>query len=247
MTTNEKVMKYLKKKYPLEKNTPDKPTRVIVLDGQLINHMTDDVKKYLENFKNLEELNLALCNLNSLQNFPDLPKLSKIELSDNHIKGEDLSNLTKYKNLSELRIANNNIKNIDEIKCLESLSELTFIDLTDSPITNMENYRDILYEIFKKLKYLDGVDKDGNVYEEDDDDYEDEDEELDEDDNEFIDDEKGQGAENEDELEEAEDALEDNEEEEDEADEKEGDNKNKSKIVHEEIENPNPSKKRKLE
>ena len=245
MTTNEKVMKYLKKKYPLEKNTPDKPTRVIVLDGQLINHMTDDVKKYLGNFKNLEELNLALCNLNSLQNFPDLPKLSKIELSDNHIKGEDLSNLTKYKNLSELRIANNNIKNIDEIKCLESLSELTFIDLTDSPITNMENYRDILYEIFKKLKYLDGVDKDGNVYEEDDDD--DEEEELDEDDNEFIDDEKGQGAENEDELEEAEDALEDNEEEEDEADEKEGDNKNKSKIEHEEIENPNPSKKRKLE
>ena len=48
MTKNEKVMKYLQKKYPLEKNTPDKPTTVVVLDGQLINHMTDDVKQYLE-------------------------------------------------------------------------------------------------------------------------------------------------------------------------------------------------------
>ena len=249
MTTNEKVMKYLQKKYPLEKNTSDKPTTVIVLDGQLINHMTDDVKKYLENFKNLEEIALAFCNLNSLQNFPDLPKLSKIELSDNHIKGEDLSNLTKYKNLSKLRIANNNIKNIDEIKSLESLSELTYIDLTDSPVTNKENYREKLFNIFKKLKYLDGVDKDGKVCEEEEDDNEEEEEELelDEDDNKFIDDEKREGAENEDELEEAEDDLEDNEEERDEEDEKEEDNKKKQNNKREEIENPNPSKKRKVD
>ena len=188
MTSNEKVMKYLKQKYPLEKNTPDKPTTIIFLDGQHINHITDDVKKYLENFKDLEELTLTMCNISSLKNFPDLPKLSKIELSDNHIKGEELPNLCKYNNLTELRIANNNIKNFDEIICLEKLSGLTNIDFTECPITKMEKYREKLFEIFKKLKILDGMDKDGKVHEDDDDD--DEEDELDEEDKEFIDDEK---------------------------------------------------------
>ena len=228
MTSNEKVMKYLKAKYPLEKNTPDKPTTIIFLDGQHINHITDDVKKYLENFKDLEELTLTMCNINSLKNFPDLPKLSKIELSDNHIKGEELPNLCKYNNLTELRIANNYIKNLDEIKCLEKLSELAYIDLTECPITKMEKYREKLFEIFKKLKILDGADKDGKEQEDDNDD--DEEDELDEEDKEFIDDEKKEGDEN--------------GEEEEEGDEK--DNK-KNRGDNEEIENPNPSKKRKLE
>ena len=236
MTSNEKVMEYLHKKYPLEKNTQEKPITVIVLDGQHINHITDDIKKYLENFKDLEELTLTMCNLNSLKNLPDLPKLTKIELNDNHIKGEELSNLCKYNNLSELRIANNIIKNFEEINCLEKLSELTFIDLTDSPITKLKNYREKFFEIFKKLKYLDGIDKDGKVFEENDDD-DDEEEELDEGDKEFIDDEKKEGDEN---VEEGEDGEDD---EENEGNEGEDDEKEE----REEIENPHPAKKRKLE
>ena len=243
MTSNEKVMKYLKQKYPLEKNTPDKPTTIIFLDGQHINHITDDVKKYLENFKDLEELTLTMCNISSLKNFPDLPKLSKIELSDNHIKGEELPNLCKYNNLTELRIANNNIKNFDEIICLEKLSGLTNIDFTECPITKMEKYREKLFEIFKKLKILDGMDKDGKVHEDDDDD--DEEDELDEEDKEFIDDEKKEGDENAEEEEEGEDAGEDDNEEEEEFEEKGKGKDNKGD--REEIENPNPSKKRKLE
>ena len=237
MSSNEKVMSYLKKKFPLEKNTKEKPTTLVVLDGQHINHITDDIKNYLENFKDLEELTLSFCNLTTLKNFPDLPKLSKIELNDNHFKGEELSLLCKYKNLSELRIANNNINNFDEIKCLESLSDLTLLDFTDSPITKSQNYREEIFKKFKKLKILDGIDKNGNVVEDDDEDEEDELEE----DKEFIDDEKKEGEDDEDnddaaELEEKED--EDNDKEEEEVEEEEDEK---------EIKNPNPSKKRKLE
>ena len=63
MTSNKRIMSFLEKIFPLDKNTPDKPVREIVLDGQQINHITEDIKKYLENFKDLEELSLTLCNL----------------------------------------------------------------------------------------------------------------------------------------------------------------------------------------
>ena len=237
MTFNEKVILYLKKKYPLEKNTQDKPTTLVVLDGQHINHITDDIKNYLENFKDLEELTLSFCNLTTLKNLPDLPKLSKIELNDNHFKGEELSFLCKYKNLSELRIANNSIKNYDEIKCLESLSELTLLDFTDSPITKITNYREEIFKNFKKLKILDGIDKNGNVVEEVDEDEEDELEE----DKAFIDDEKKEGEDEDDNDDEAE--LEEKEEEDNEKEEKEEEGEEEE----DEIKNPNPSKKRKLE
>ena len=243
MTSNEKVMKYLHQKYPIEKNTADKPTTLVVLDGQNINHITDDIKKYLENFKDLEEITLSLCNLTSLKNLPEFPKLLKIELNDNHIKGEDLVNLCKYKNLIELRIANNNIKNFDEIKCLEKLSELAFLDFTLSPITKINNYRDKVFETFKKLKYLDGTDKNGKAEDDDEEDDEDEEDELEED-KEFIDDEKKEGDNEEEEKEDdddADDGVELKEKNDEKEDEEEGEED------EDEIKNPNPSKKRKLE
>ena len=146
MTSEQKVLSYLQKKYPLSKNTPEKPITLIVLDGQHINHITEKIKNYLENFKDLEELTLTLCNLSSLENLPDLPKLSKLDLTDNYIKGSDLSHLCKYKNLSELRIANNKINTLEEIECLENLPSLKILDFTDSGITKIDKYREKIFE-----------------------------------------------------------------------------------------------------
>ena len=242
MSTNEKVMQYLKKKYPLENNKSDMPITIIVLDGQYINHFTDDIKNYLENFKDLEEIYLSICNLTSLKNLPDLPKLKKINLNDNHLKGEELNNLCKYKNLIDLRIANNDIKKIEEIKCLEKLPELEILDFTDSPITQIKNYRETIFENFKKLKYLDLEDKNGKVLEEDDD--EDEEDEIEED-KEFIDDDKKEGNEDDEEEEIPQAELKEEDEEEGEVEEKE-DGGEEGEEDEEEIKNPNPSKKRKL-
>ena len=57
------------------------------------------------------------CKLNSLNNLPDLPNLIKIDLSDNHLKNEDLKELLKYKNLQEQneRFAQEN-KNLSVVK-----------------------------------------------------------------------------------------------------------------------------------
>ena len=231
-----KLIQTLQKKFPLEKNTKDQPTLIIALDGITINHISDEVKTYLENFKSLEELSMVNCNLNTLQNFPELPSLIKLDLSDNHIKDTDLKELLKYKKLQELRMANNNgISNFSEIKKLESLP-LTFIDFSDCPVSKMEGYREKFYENFKNLKILDLCDKEGKEWDEDDE----EEEEPDEDDNGFIDDDLKNEEKEKDEEDNNDNNGEDNDDDED-KEEYEEENE------EEEIKNPNPAKKKKTE
>ena len=232
-----KLIQILKKKFPLEKNTKERPTIIITLDGIAINHISDEVKSYLEKFDSLEELSMVSCNLNSLNNFPELPNLLKIDLSDNHLKDADLKELLKYKKLTELRMANNLIGNWSLIQELEKLP-LNFIDFSDCPISKMDKYREKFYENFKNLKILDFCDKEGKEWDEDDE----EEEEPDEDDKEFIDDE-GKNLENE--------ANEENDEgnnnEEGEQYEDDGENEEYESNEEEEIKNPNPAKKKKTE
>ena len=232
-----KLIQILKKKFPLEKNTKERPTIIITLDGIAINHISDEVKSYLEKFDSLEELSMVSCNLNSLNNFPELPNLLKIDLSDNHLKDADLKELLKYKKLTELRMANNLIGNWSLIQELEKLP-LTFIDFSDCPISKMDKYREKFYENFKNLKILDFCDKEGKEWDEDDE----EEEEPDEDDKEFIDDE-GKNLENE----ENEENDEGNNNEEGEQYEDDGENEEYESNEEEEIKNPNPAKKKKTE
>ena len=229
-----KLIQILKKKFPLEKNTKERPTIIITLDGIAINHISDEVKSYLEKFDSLEELSMVSCNLNSLNNFPELPNLLKIDLSDNHLKDADLKELLKYKKLTELRMANNSIGNWSLIQELEKLP-LNFIDFSDCPISKMDKYREKFYENFKNLKILDFCDKEGKEWDEDDE----EEEEPDEDDKEFIDDE-GKNLENE-------ENDEGNNNEEGEQYEDDGENEEYESNEEEEIKNPNPAKKKKTE
>ena len=234
-----KLIQTLQKKFPLEKNTKDQPTLIIALDGITINHISDEVKTYLENFKSLEELSLVNCNLNSLQNFPELPSLKKLDLSDNHLKDADLKELCKYTKLQELRMANNNgIKEFSEIKILEPLP-LNFIDFSDCPISKTAKYRDNFYENFKNLKVLDFFDKDGKEWEEDDE----EEEEADDDDNGFIDDDLKND--NNEEKEKDQDDNNNGEQYDDDDEDKEEEYEEENE--EEEIKNPNPAKKKKLE
>ena len=234
-----KLIQILKKKFPLEKNTKERPTIIITLDGIAINHISDEVKSYLEKFDSLEELSMVSCNLNSLNNFPELPNLLKIDLSDNHLKDADLKELLKYKKLTELRMANNLIGNWSLIQELEKLP-LNFIDFSDCPISKMDKYREKFYENFKNLKILDFCDKEGKEWDEDDE----EEEEPDEDDKEFIDDE-GKNLENEENEEN--DEGNNNNNEEGEQYEDDGENEEYESNEEEEIKNPNPAKKKKTE
>ncbi|XP_041356024.1 acidic leucine-rich nuclear phosphoprotein 32 family member A-like isoform X2 [Gigantopelta aegis] len=146
-------------------------------------------------FSALESLSLINVGLTSLQKFPALEKLKKLELSDNRISS-GLEVLQSCKNLTHLNLSGNKIKDIDSLKPLADLKNLKNLDLFNCEITNKEEYRESVFEVLPQITYLDGYDKDDKecldddeeveCEDDDDDDDEDDDEELDEEDEEEV-------------------------------------------------------------
>ena len=122
------------------------------------------------------------ASLSSLKGFPALPKLRRLELSDNRFTN-GLEYLEGCENLNHLSLCGNRFKDFDSIEPLKKLKNLENLDLFNCGITEVQNYREKVFEMLPTLKYLDGYDR-ANKESEDADDEEDEelDEEFDDDD-----------------------------------------------------------------
>lgn len=114
----------------------------------------------LSKFTNLESLSLNYCGLKSLENFPILPNLIKLELCDNKLKS-NLQILSTLTSLTILSLAGNQIENIQVLAPLSCLENLKTLDLFGNPLTGVRDYRGTVFEMFKHLQVLDGFDKDG--------------------------------------------------------------------------------------
>lgn len=114
----------------------------------------------LSKFSNLEYLSLNLCGLKSLENFPVLPNLIKLELCDNKLKS-NLQVLNKLTSLTILSLAGNQIADIQELAPLSALANLKTLDLFGNPLTSVQDYSRRLFDLFKNLQVLDGCDKNG--------------------------------------------------------------------------------------
>jgi hypothetical protein len=140
----------------------------------------------LEKCVKLEELSANNCGITSLEGFPSLPILTKLELSDNRISG-GLAALKNLPSLVELSVAGNAIGSVDELLALKD-APLVVLDLVGCPCSDdSQEYRDKVFGMFPSLQALDGKDKDGEELElgsDDDDDEEEEEEESDDDDDE---------------------------------------------------------------
>lgn len=143
-----------------------------------------------DKFTALESLSLINVGLVTLKNFPALPALKRLELSDNRISN-GLNHITNCTALTNLNLSGNRIKELDDIRPLAALPKLEVLDLFNNDITSIERYREKMFEILPNLKYLDGFDKNdveapsGSDEEEngnDSEDYEDEDDDEDEND-----------------------------------------------------------------
>lgn len=186
----------------------------ITLDNIEIKEISDDLRKKLEELKDLVCLSMNQCNLTSLANFPKLPGLVRLELMKNSFGGSDLKHLTSLSALQSLSLGNNNITSFKE---LEPLVKLTIVqlDLSDTPLAGEDNYRTKIFESFPKLQILDNKDAEGNEYE-----YTEEEEDDGEDD--FDDDEDGDLEGSDDDLD-GEDGGEDDEDGEEDDEDEEGD------------------------
>jgi len=196
-----------------------------------------------DDFPSLTTLSLNSVGLASLDKFPPLQHLKRLDLNDNKIAGglEALQDAGLI-HLAVLNLANNRIKSLDDIGPLGGLPSLRCLDLTRCEVTSAENYRATVFESIPSLKILDGLNEEGDEVDYDEEEEEDDDEEEDggeDDEDDDIDDiedgdedgeeedEYGEGEEDEDgdldNPEEANPALDEDEDEEDEEDEGEED------------------------
>ncbi|XP_059885139.1 acidic leucine-rich nuclear phosphoprotein 32 family member E isoform X3 [Delphinus delphis] len=181
----------------------------LVLDNCLC--VNGEIEGLNDTFKKLEFLSMANVELSSLARLPSLNKLRKLELSDNIISGGLEVLAEKCPNLTYLNLSGNKIKDLSTVEALQNLKNLKSLDLFNCEITNLEDYRESIFELLQQITYLDGFDQEDN---EAPDSEEEDDEDGDEDDEEEEEDEAGppEGYEEEEEEEEDEDEDEDEDE-----------------------------------
>lgn len=67
-----------------------------------------------------------------------------------------LSNLLSSPKLTILNLSGNKIKDFEELKPLLKLENLEILDLFNNDVTQIENYRENVFNLIPSLKYLDG-------------------------------------------------------------------------------------------
>lgn len=140
---------------------------VILLDGTRLVELEEEDKVYLEKFTGAQSISLSNCGLRSLKNLPVLPNIVLIDLSDNQLQGDDLSAIYHaFKKVKQLILANNSIRDRDlnHIAQLSRCQQLQSLDLSANPLTEMQSYRENVFEKLPHLEALDGFNKDGDEW-----------------------------------------------------------------------------------
>lgn len=134
-------------------------TRSLTLDGALkCAQGRLPPASLFESFSQLRHLSIANVGLSSLADFPCLPHLEQLILSDNRIAG-GLEHLVKagLKSLRDLDLSNNKIQSLEDLAPLSQL-RLVSLDLYECQVTRLPDYRARVFEMMKSLQYLDKAD-----------------------------------------------------------------------------------------
>ncbi|XP_039974620.1 acidic leucine-rich nuclear phosphoprotein 32 family member E-like isoform X2 [Xiphias gladius] len=121
-----------------------------------------EVEGLTDEYTELEILSMVNVGLASLSKLPSLPKLRKLEVSDNAISGGMDKLAEKCPNLTYLNLSGNKIKELSTIKALQNLKNLKSLDLYSCEVTTLNDYREGVFELLPQLTYLDGYDQEDN-------------------------------------------------------------------------------------
>ncbi|XP_068188675.1 acidic leucine-rich nuclear phosphoprotein 32 family member E isoform X3 [Antennarius striatus] len=196
----------MKKRISLELRNRS-PAEVVELVVDNSRSADGEVEGLTDDFTGLEFLSMVNVGLSSLAKLPPLPKLRKLELSDNNLSGSLETLSEKCPNLTYLNLSGNKIKELSNVEALQNLKSLQSLDLFNCEITSLEDYRESVFELLPQVTYLDGFDQEYNEAPDSEADDEDEDGEdgagptgdYDEEDEEEEDDEGSEGGEEDDE------------------------------------------------
>ncbi|XP_019370858.1 PREDICTED: acidic leucine-rich nuclear phosphoprotein 32 family member E isoform X2 [Gavialis gangeticus] len=152
----------------LRNRAPEKVTELVLDNCRSSN---GEIEGLNDSFKELEFLSMANVELTSLAKLPTLSKLRKLELSDNVISGGLEVLAERCPNLTYLNLSGNKIKDLSTVEALQNLKNLKSLDLFNCDVTNLEDYRESVFELLQQITYLDGFDQEeGDEEDEDDED-----------------------------------------------------------------------------
>lgn len=106
-------------------------------------------------------LTLNDCAIKSLDNFPHLPSLIRLDLVFNEITGESLGNLKGSRHLQTLMLGANKIEKIEQLQPLIVMKQLLQLDLINNPVSKLPGYRNTIFSMFPTITILDTLDKIG--------------------------------------------------------------------------------------
>ncbi|XP_075165891.1 acidic leucine-rich nuclear phosphoprotein 32 mapmodulin isoform X2 [Haematobia irritans] len=128
-----------------------------ITDLNLDNCRSTSIVGLTDEYTALESLSLINVGLTTLKGFPKLPNLKKLELSDNRISN-GLHYLNTSPKLQYLNLSGNKIKDLEALKPLAEFKQLAILDLFNNEATQIENYREKIFEMVPSLQFLDGFD-----------------------------------------------------------------------------------------
>jgi len=136
-------------------------TPVQVEELNLDNVCAAQISGLSQGFTSLKHLSIINTGLTTLDSFPAMHALERLELSDNKLSN-DLKVLSGCPSLRHLSLAGNRITSLETLKPLCALDHLTSLDLFNCPVTQQEDYRTLTFNLLPSLVYLDGVDREGH-------------------------------------------------------------------------------------
>lgn len=148
----------MKRRIHLElRNRTPAAVQELVLDNCKAND--GKIEGLTDEFVNLEFLSLINVGLFSVSDLPKLPKLKKLELSENRIFGGLDRLAEELPSLTHLNLSGNNLKDISTLEPLKRLDCLKSLDLFGCEVTNRSDYRETVFRLLPQLSYLDGYDR----------------------------------------------------------------------------------------
>ncbi|KAJ3003660.1 hypothetical protein HKX48_001647 [Thoreauomyces humboldtii] len=147
------------------------------------NQDTNNSRNSLRAYTNLRHLSLNNCALQSLDGFPNFPRLAKLDLGDNRIQG-GLEPLATLQTLVSLDLSNNRISDPSVLLPLAQLPSLRILNLVECDVSKStggsDDYPNNIFAILPSLQAVDDRDRNGNeveMYSEDEDEEDDEEDE----------------------------------------------------------------------
>ncbi|KAI9094601.1 hypothetical protein DFS34DRAFT_235434 [Phlyctochytrium arcticum] len=149
----------------------------LFLDNQKIPAILNlqDAPTPLSEYQRLTHLSLNNCGLSSLEGFPYLPSLQKLDLGDNRISG-DLASLSILPSLQSVDLSNNRVADLDALRPLSGIRSLQHLNLFQCDVSRTSGYPNTVFSLIPTLLSVDDRDRNGNevdTYSEDEEDEDD--------------------------------------------------------------------------